>query len=100
MSKIILNKLIVQGDNYRRTIYFEKTFTIISGDKTSGKSLILSLVDYCMGRSKKIDLNVQTELAENCDQVFLEMEINNETITLNRSLKKIYLVFVFTFVSF
>lgn len=88
MKTIKLKKLTIQGIAYRRTITFEKGFTIISGDKTSGKSLILSLIDYCMGKSKKIDLNVQTELSEKCDQVYLEIDINNEIITLNRNLKK------------
>ncbi|MGL6032667.1 MAG: hypothetical protein ACRC0Q_11095 [Kurthia gibsonii] len=83
-----LNKLIIHGTTYKRTINFVKDLTIISGDKTSGKSLILSLIDYCLGKSKKIDLTVQVELAEKCDQVFLEININNEILTLNRSLKK------------
>ncbi|OOR02914.1 hypothetical protein BW900_29830 [Bacillus mycoides] len=88
MSSILINKLIVQGVSYRRTVCFNKDFTIISGEKTSGKSLILSLIDYCLGKSEKIDLKVQKELNINCDQVFLELEIGNETVTFSRLLKK------------
>ncbi|HDX9619551.1 TPA: hypothetical protein ROY31_004636 [Bacillus thuringiensis] len=88
MTSILINKLIVQGVSYRRTVYFNKDFTIISGEKTSGKSLILSLIDYCLGKSEKIDLKVQKELNINCDQVFLELEIGNETFTFSRLLKK------------
>lgn len=88
MNRIIIRKLIVQGITYRRTIYFNENFTIISGEKTSGKSLILSLIDYCLGKSGKIDLKVQKELNARCDQVLLELEINNEILTLNRNLKK------------
>ncbi|AIZ59297.1 MULTISPECIES: hypothetical protein [Bacillus] len=88
MSRIILHKLIVQGISYRRVIHFNKDLTIISGEKTSGKSLILSLIDYCFGKSEKIDLNVQLELDAKCDQVFLELSIDKEILTLNRMLKK------------
>ncbi|MGA4722223.1 hypothetical protein [Fictibacillus nanhaiensis] len=88
MSSITLQKLIVQGIAYRRTVEFNEDLTIISGEKTSGKSLILSLIDYCFGRSSKIDLNVQPELDAKCDQVFLEIRIGTEIITLNRMLKE------------
>ncbi|MDA2178659.1 hypothetical protein PDN34_18860 [Bacillus cereus] len=85
---MILRKLIVHGMEYRRTIHFNKNFTIISGEKTSGKSLILSLIDYCLGKKSKIDLTVQTELDAFCDQVFLELQIDDEILTLNRLLKE------------
>ncbi|WP_253805486.1 hypothetical protein [Fictibacillus arsenicus] len=85
---MIIRKLIVHGASYKRTINFNEGFTIISGEKTSGKSLILSLIDYCLGKSEKIDLKVQKELNAKCDQVFLEIKVDNETLTLNRGLKK------------
>ncbi|TKI58152.1 hypothetical protein E8L90_23720 [Brevibacillus antibioticus] len=88
MSCMILQKLIVQGLSYRRTIQFNDDFTIISGEKTSGKSLVLSLIDYCLGKKSKIDLTVQTELDTFCDQVFLELKINDEFFTLSRLLKE------------
>lgn len=88
MSRIILKKLIIQGVSYRRTIKFNEGLTIISGEKTSGKSLILSLIDYCLGKDSKIDLTVQKELDAHCDDVYLETLINNEIMTFNRSLKK------------
>lgn len=88
MSRITLQKLSVQGIAYRRTIEFNEDLTIISGEKTSGKSLILSLIDYCLGKLSKIDLKVQPELDSKCDQVFLEMRIDEEVLTLNRMLKE------------
>jgi hypothetical protein len=88
MSRMILQKLIVNGILYRRTIHFNDDFTIISGEKTSGKSLILSLIDYCLGKKSKIDLTVQPELDANCDEVFLELKIDDEILTLNRLLKE------------
>jgi hypothetical protein len=88
VSRILIRKLIVQGTSYKRTIHFNDGLTIISGEKTSGKSLILSLIDYCLGKSEKIDLKVQKELAIHCDQVFLELKINDEILIFNRLLKK------------
>ncbi|WP_028593279.1 hypothetical protein [Paenibacillus assamensis] len=88
MSRILIRKLIIQGLMYRRTIEFNEGLTIISGEKTSGKSLVLSLIDYCFGKSGKIDLSVQKELASHCDEVFLEMKINDEVITLRRPIKE------------
>lgn len=82
-----LRKLIVQGVSYRRTIAFNEGFTIISGEKTSGKSLVLSLIDYSLGKSSKIDLKVQEELNYHCDDVFLEFIIHDNIVTFNRSLK-------------
>ncbi|WP_046227309.1 hypothetical protein [Paenibacillus dauci] len=88
MTRIIIKKLIMQGTSFRRTIEFNEGLTIISGEKTSGKSLILSLIDYCFGKGEKIDLSVQKELSNFCDQIYLEILINEDVITLNRDLKK------------
>lgn len=87
MSKLTINKLVLLGPSYKRTIHFGKGLNIIRGDRTSGKSLVLSLIDYCLGKSEIIKLKVQTELAEHCDQVFLEVSIDDEVFTLNRSIK-------------
>jgi hypothetical protein len=88
MSKMIINKLIILGTRYKRTLCFDKGLTIIRGDRTSGKSLVLNLIDYCLGKSKGIQLKVQKELARYCDQVFLEISVKNETFTLSRMLKQ------------
>lgn len=37
---------------------------------------------------QKIDLNVQKQLDKYCDQIFLEIQVNKETVTLNRLLKQ------------
>ncbi|WP_060206781.1 hypothetical protein [Sporosarcina koreensis] len=85
---MIIKKLIVQGISYQRTIDFSKGLNIISGEKTSGKSLVLSLIDYCLGKDRGISLKVQTELAANVDFIFLEIEINQEIFTVFRGIKK------------
>lgn len=85
---MIIKKLIVRGDSYQRTLEFSSGLNIIRGEKTSGKSLVLSLIDYCLGKGSNISLKVQTELDSNVDFIFLEIAINEETFTICRSIKK------------
>lgn len=82
-----INKLIVRGPLYQRTLNFSAGLNIISGEKTSGKSLVLSLIDYCLGK-KSIPLKVQVELNQHTDSVFLEIEFGNDVYTISRGLKK------------
>lgn len=58
-NKLIIKKLVLDGLDYRRILPFEKGLNVINGDRTSGKSLILMLIDYCLGATSKINLNVQ-----------------------------------------
>ncbi|MHA0857523.1 AAA family ATPase [Paenibacillus sp. CMAA1364] len=85
---IRINKLIVEGDYYKRTFPFDSGLNIISGDSYSGKSLILKLIDYCLGDKEKINLKVQKELGQFCDDVFLELVIMGRTFTFKRELKQ------------
>lgn len=82
-----INKLIVRGPLYQRTLEFPDGLSIISGEKTSGKSLVLSLIDYCLGKSK-IFLKVQNELNIHVDTVYLEICFGNDFYTISRGLKK------------
>ncbi|MGT9146702.1 hypothetical protein [Enterococcus faecalis] len=82
-----INKLVVKGPLYQRTITFSDGLNIIRGEKTSGKSLVLSLIDYCLGKSQ-IPLRVQVELNNHTDIVFLEVCFGKEIYTISRSLKK------------
>lgn len=83
-----IKKLIVQGISYQRTLEFSNGLNLISGEKTSGKSLVLALIDYCLGKQNGISLKVQTELAESVDAIFLEIEIKGSIFTISRSIKK------------
>lgn len=85
---MIIKKLIVRGDSYQRTLKFSSGLNIIRGEKTSGKSLVLSLIDYCLGKGSNIALKVQTELDSNVEFIFLEVSISGETFTICRSIKK------------
>ncbi|MBN1468063.1 MAG: hypothetical protein JW924_05005 [Fusobacteriaceae bacterium] len=81
-----INKLRIEGDKYRRTLTFNEGLNIIAGDIYSGKSLILRLIDYVLGKTN-INLEAQKELAENCDKVYLEIEINKHIYSIKRNLK-------------
>ncbi|HHK2083684.1 TPA: AAA family ATPase [Enterococcus faecalis] len=95
-----MNKLIVQGIEYQRTLRFTEGLNIISGEKTSGKSLILSLIDYCLGKSSSISLRVQNELADHVDTIFLEITIRNDVFTVSRDIKKNKSIFWVYYCSF
>lgn len=86
-GRLIIQKLVLDGLEYRRILPFKDGLNIINGDKTSGKSLVLTLIDYCLGKSSRIDLNVQRELGNQIDRVFLGILINNDVLTIKRNLK-------------
>lgn len=87
-TRLRLLRLIISGKNYKRTLDIDESLIIIKGDGFSGKSLVLNLIAYCLGsKSDIIDLSVQTELAEYCDEVFLELRAGDKIYTINRNLK-------------
>ena len=99
-NKLIIKKLVLDGLDYRRILPFKNSLNVINGDRTSGKSLILTLIDYCLGKSSKINLKVQKELGSKIDSIFLELEINNEIITVKRNLKSLFNKFYIYFTEF
>ncbi|WP_270339900.1 AAA family ATPase [Bacillus mobilis] len=86
-KKLFVSKLMLDGPEYRRTLAFDKGLNVISGEATSGKSLVLKLIDYCLGKSSKFDFSVQKELGQYCESVFLEIYIDEQVLTLKRNLK-------------
>lgn len=87
-TRLRLLRLIISGKDYKRTLDIDESLIIIKGDGFSGKSLVLNLIAYCLGsKSDIIDLSVQTELAEYCDEVFLELRAGEKIYTINRNLK-------------
>lgn len=85
---ISINKLIIEGEKYKRTLPFSKGLNVIEGEIHSGKSLLLNLIDYLFGKSKGFKENVQRELKLFCEKVFLEIKIDHEVLTIERSLWK------------
>lgn len=87
-NRMRINKLLLSGEKYKRTLLFDKNLIVIRGDGFSGKSLVLKLIAYCLGgKADSIDLDVQQELSDNCEEVFVEIAIGEVKYTLNRSFK-------------
>lgn len=87
-NRLHLNRLIIKGEEYQRTFSLNSSLIIIKGDGYSGKSLLLKLIVYCLGgKPDLIDLTVQKELDEACDEVYLEFTIANQVYTIRRGLK-------------
>ncbi|WP_026894265.1 hypothetical protein [Clostridiisalibacter paucivorans] len=87
-TRLRLLRLIISGERYKRTLNIDKSLIIIKGDGFSGKSLVLNLIAYCLGgKTKIIDLSVQKELNDYCDEVFLELKAGDSIYTINRNLK-------------
>ncbi|WP_252235054.1 hypothetical protein [Clostridium sp. ZS1] len=87
MSKrLIINKLIIEGDKYKRTLPFVEGLNIIEGEMYSGKSLVLKLINYLLGKDEKIRSNVQKELKEYCDKALLEIQVYENILTIERNL--------------
>jgi DNA repair ATPase RecN len=85
-NQLYINKIIIEGDQYRRTFSFSKGLNVIKGEFYSGKSLLLNLINYSFGRKEKFKPQVQKELKEYCNKVYMEIEINNKTYTVLRNL--------------
>lgn len=43
-----INRLVLEGEKYKRTLVFNYGINIIEGDFMSGKSLVLELIRYCL----------------------------------------------------
>lgn len=87
-SRLELSRLIIKGEEYQRTFLLNSSLIIIRGDGFSGKSLLLKLIVYCLGgKPELIDLSVQKELDEFCNEVYLEFSISEQIYTVKRDLK-------------
>lgn len=85
---LIINKLIIEGESYKRTLPFCTGINIIEGEMYSGKSLVLKLIDYLLGKDNSIKGNVQKELRLYCEKAFIELTLSGQTITVERNLWK------------
>lgn len=84
-----INRLVLEGEKYKRTLVFNYGINIIEGDFMSGKSLVLELIRYCLGgKYDKLNKNTHTELFLNVDKIYLEYFNFGHTYTVMRYLKK------------
>lgn len=83
MTRIKINELRAKGVRKDYSVTFRKGLNIISGEISTGKTSILELIDYCFGDT---DHPKYPELAKNTTTALLEIEIGEETFTIERQL--------------
>lgn len=86
MMLMKINKLIIEGPEYKRTLEFKAGLNIIQGDKYSGKSLVLNLIDHAFGDRDGVNPNSQKELREKCEFVMLDLSIGDMQLSFKRNL--------------
>jgi hypothetical protein len=82
-SSIKINKLVIKGPGRDYEVKFYDGVNIIAGPIFTGKSSILELIDYALGAKAP---PMYPELSK-CSEIYLEIEICLEVITIRRSLK-------------
>jgi len=81
--KLIVNHLILVGSRKNYEVPFKKGLNIIYGDSDTGKSSILSLINYCLG-SSKIDFYDEIEMTGK--YCLLEVVLRGEIYTIKRDI--------------
>ncbi len=85
--KIVIKNLLLLGTrkNYRLP-EFKEGLNVIHGSTDTGKSMILRLIAYGLGKNK-LTKRVP-EIDKSCTHVVIEIEINGEKITIKRDILK------------
>lgn len=78
---ILINRLVVTKDNRSvMDISFHEGLNVITGENSSGKTTSIRFIAYALG-SESISFN---EVAKVCDDIYLQVTINEAVITLQR----------------
>lgn len=78
---ILINRLVVTKDNRSvMDISFHEGLNVIAGENSSGKTTSIRFIAYALG-SESISFN---EVAKVCDDIYLQVTINEAVITLQR----------------
>ncbi|AUC23871.1 hypothetical protein BTO15_18000 [Polaribacter sejongensis] len=83
IPKLIVNQLTLVGHRKNYDVFFKKGLNIVYGDSDTGKSSVLSLIDYLLGASK-VPLYDEIEIAGK--YCLLELELSGELFTIKRDL--------------
>ncbi len=81
--KIHLVKLELFGDRNRYKIEFKDGLNFITGPISTGKSTILEMVDYCLGKRRHKNYD---EVRRTCKYVSLDLILNEKRILIERPL--------------
>ncbi|KKK48000.1 hypothetical protein LCGC14_3149540, partial [marine sediment metagenome] len=83
-KRLKINKLKVDG-KLQFTQNFRDGVNFITGGNSLGKTNILKTIQYGLGGK---DPDFAPEISNNCANVYLEIQINNEIITIVREIKR------------
>lgn len=78
---ILINRLVVTKDQRSvMDISFHEGLNVITGENSSGKTTSIRFIAYALG-SESISFN---EMAKVCDDIYLQVSINEAVVTLQR----------------
>lgn len=78
---ILINRLVVTKDQRSvMDISFHEGLNVITGENSSGKTTSIRFIAYALG-SESISFN---EMAKVCDDIYLQVSINDAVVTLQR----------------
>lgn len=83
MPRLCIRRLLLTAPGRNYSVEFQPGVNIICGPISTGKSSVLQLIDYALGRRTPPKY---PEIAK-CSDVLLETTIDDETLTIRRSLK-------------
>lgn len=81
--RIKFNRLLLVGDNNRYEVKFKDGLNFITGPISTGKSTILELIDYCLGKKNHKDYQ---EVKQTCKYACLDLCLNDERFLIQRPL--------------
>lgn len=81
--RIKFNKLILSGENKTYDVNFKDGLNFITGPISTGKSTILELIDYCLGKKNHKDYS---EVKQTCKYASLDLFLNDKRFLIQRPL--------------
>lgn len=81
--RIRINKLSLVGSERSYDVHFKDGLNVITGPISTGKSTILEMINYCLGKSKHKQYQ---EVRKACDSVQLDVYLNDNRILIERPL--------------
>jgi nicotinamide riboside kinase len=81
--RIKFNKLILSGEDRKYEVNFKDGLNFITGPISTGKSTILELIDYCLGKKNHKDYQ---EVKLTCKYVSLDLFLNDQRVLIQRPL--------------
>lgn len=81
--RVKYNRLLLSGDNNEYIVNFKDGLNFITGPIATGKSTILELIDYCLGKKDHKDYS-EVKLA--CKYVSLDLYLNDKRFLIQRPL--------------